>query len=227
MKNQILTFGVLLITSSVFSQGIQFADGTSTTMDQTFVTLGNNDDIDIQGSKYLDDDFKNAKISSFPDQIFGVRFNVYGEEMEVQGAEDKIFALNKIDDEVSVTFINTGMTYFLYDYSDDNGATKRGYFTRVNPSGDAVILKKEGVIFLEEKPSKTGYDAYRPPMFKKTKPKTYIKTAGKNAVVIPTKRSKLAKLFKDSTVIDYINKEKIKPSKDSDLLKFINFVNEL
>jgi len=58
----------------------------------------------------------------------------------------------------------------------------------------------------------------------------YIKLANKEAVLLPTKKKKLAKaLFPENSkiILDFINSNKIKLSREADLITFVNYLNTL
>ena len=90
-----------------FSQTLKYADGTSQNMSNIFVNVNSNQNSNIKGSKYLNEDFIRTKISSMPDQIFGVRYNIYDDQMEFQGADNTVYALNKSYDSIVITFTAT------------------------------------------------------------------------------------------------------------------------
>ena len=85
------------------------------------------------------------------------------------------------------------------------------------------------VVFLKEKESKTGYDPYRPPMYKKVKDRIYIKLENEMPVLLTQNKRKLSKLFRgrEKEIINFLNKEKINLSKDKSLIKFSNYLNNL
>ncbi len=85
-------------------------------------------------------------------------------------------------------------------------------------------------MFIEEKQSKTGYDAYRPPQFKRLNDKYFIKLYNNDFVVLLPKNKKLfANLYPESKseVLAFIKEKKVKLNKEQDLLKLINFINSL
>ncbi|MDA1175565.1 MAG: hypothetical protein O3C41_00655 [Bacteroidetes bacterium] len=228
MNRKISFIFLVLFTQHTFSQGIQFADGTSTKMDNTFLTLSESEDPNIEGSKYLNDNFSRASLSSMPNQIYAVRYNVFGDEMEFRGKDNNVLALNKSDRSVTVRFLDTNKTYFLFEYLNEDKLAKVGYFTKLNPQGDNIILKKNVTIFLKEKESKTGYDPYRPPMYKKVKDRIYIKLKGEMPVLLSSNKKKLASLFpgKEKEIGNFINKNRINLKKEIDLIKLINYLNK-
>ncbi|MBT7849906.1 MAG: hypothetical protein HN714_00095 [Formosa sp.] len=220
---------VFLIQLS-FSQTLKYADGSSQNMSNVFVNVNSNQSSTIKGSKYLNEDFISTKISSMPDQIFGVRYNVYDDQMEFQGIDNTVYSLNKDDDSIKITFTATNESYSIFSYIDDNGRKKKGYFIKLNNDGENLILKKHRVVFYEEQASKTGYDTPKPAMYKNMKDRIYIKLANKEAVLLPTKKKKLVKeLFPKNPkiILDFINSNKIKLSNEADLITFINYLNTL
>ena len=226
-----ITLVIVSFLQLSFSQTLKYADGTSQNMSNIFVNVNSNQSSNIKGSKYLNEDFITTKISSMPDQIFGVRYNVYDDQMEFQGVDNTVYALNKNDDSIKITFTTTNESYHIFDYIDEkNGRQKKGYFMKLNKEGKNLILKKHKVVFIEEQASKTGYDEPKPAMFKSLKDRIYIKLGSKEAIELPTKKKKLAKaLFPENSkaILDFINSNKIKLTKESDLITFVNYLNTL
>ena len=213
-----------------FSQTIKYADGSSQNMSNVFVNVNSSESSTIKGSKYLNEDFTNTKISSMPDQIFGVRYNIYDDQMEFQGVDNTVYSLNKDDDSIKITFTATNETYNIFSYIDDSGRQKKGYFIKLSNEGENIILKKHRIVFFEEQASKNGYDAPKPALYKNVKDRIYIKLANKEVVLMPTKKKKLVKeLFPENSkiILDFINSNKIKLSKESDLIAFANYLNTL
>lgn len=213
-----------------FSQTLKYADGTSQNMSNIFVNVNSNQNSSVKGSKYLNEDFISTKISSMPDQVFGVRYNIYDDEMEFQGADNTVYALNKNNDSVKITFTATNESYTIFNYIDEDGRQKKGYFIKLNNEGENLILKKHKIVFFEEQASKTGYDAPKPAMYKSVKDRIYIKLGNKEAVILPTKKKKLVKtLFPENSkiILNFINSNNIKLSDEADLITFVTYLNSL
>lgn len=222
---------IFLFTISLSNaQSIAFADGNATYgRENSFITIDADTRYDIEGSKYLVDKFMPAVVSTMPDKLFNIKYNVFSGEMEVQSSNNKAYALNKYRKDIVITFINSKTTYQLFDYINSDDMMQLGYFLVLN-RGENKILKKEKIIFLEEKPSKTGYDEHRPPQYKRLDDKYYLKIAGNsNAIELPKNKKKFAALFPDkkSDILDFIKSEKIKFSKDADLKKLVTHINSL
>ena len=194
-----------------------------------FVNISTKNDPNIKGSKYLSKDFVSARLSTMPEKIYGVRYNIFNDEMEFEGLDNKVYALSKIDDSTMVTFTKTGDSYHLFRYISDKNQQKKGYFLKLNPEGNYLLLKKKRVVFFDVQTPDNGYDNPKPAMYKKTKDRIYIKNRDNDAVLFSTKKSKLKELFPDNgkQVIRFIKKNNIKLKKESDLIAFVNFLNTL
>ena len=143
-----ITLVIVSFLQLSFSQTLKYADGTSQNMSNIFVNVNSNQISNIKVSKYLNEDFITTKISSMPDQIFGVRYNIYDDLMEFQGVNNTVYSLNKTDDSVKITFTATNESYHLFNYIDESGRQKKGYFMKLNKEGKNLILKKHKVVFI-------------------------------------------------------------------------------
>jgi hypothetical protein len=228
MKNILLTTILSLFTIQSFAQqGISYSGGTSTKMDYAFLSLKDDNDMGVRGSKYLSDNFVRAKISDFEDKVFAVRYDIFNDQMEFQGGNNQIYIMNKEERSRKITFLDSNDVYSIFDFKSDDGDTSSGYFTALSTDGDYQLLKKNKVIFIEEKVSATGYDAPKPAMYKKTKDRHYIIINGAPAVLVDTNKKRFVTLFKgqEKDALSFIKKNKIKLSNDTDLIKFVNFLN--
>jgi len=217
----------LLTLHSFAQQGISYSGGTSTKMDYAFLSLKNDNDMGVKGSKYLSDNFIRATISDFEEKVFAVRYDIFNDQMEFQGGNNQIYIMNKEEKTRKITFLDSNYTYSIFDYKSDEGSTRSGYFTALSASGNFKLLKKNKVIFIEEKASATGYDPPKPAMYKKTKDRYYISIGDAPAVLIDTNKKRFVTLFKgqEKDALSFIKKNKIKLSNDADLIKFVNYLN--
>jgi hypothetical protein len=208
-------------------QNIAFADGAFD-RSSSFITIGLDDKVDVEGSKYIQDDFNMATISIYSGYKFNVKYNAYDDEMEVQGKDNKSFALNKNEKSAEVTFVNNNITYGLFDYANSDGQKVPGYFQKLTVGETVALLKKEKIMFIEEKVSKTGYDTYRPPKFKRLNDQFFIKLKESPvAIEFPKNKKNIASLFpnKKDKILKFIKENKIKTNKEEDLIKLTNYIN--
>lgn len=211
-------------------QNITFADGRGAFQanSSNFITIDNDNTIDVEGSKYIQEKYIPASISVYSGYKFNVRYNAYDDEMEVEGKDNKSFALNKGEKNLEVTFINTNTTYSLHTYTNRENKTIAGYFQKLNSGEKVTLLKKEKIMFIEEKQSKTGYDSYRPPQFKRVSDKFFIKLKDNPvAIEFPKNKKLFANLFPDrkDEILQFIKKNKLKTSNEQDLIKLFEFIN--
>lgn len=208
-------------------QNIAFADGAFD-RSSSFITIGLDDKVDVEGSKYIQDDFNMATISIYSGYKFNVKYNAYDDEMEVQGKDNKSFALNKNEKSAEVTFVNNNITYGLFDYANSDGQKVPGYFQKLTVGETVALLKKEKIMFIEEKVSKTGYDTYRPPKYKRLNDQFFIKLKESPvAIEFPKNKKNIASLFpnKKDKILKFIKENKIKTNKEEDLIKLTNYIN--
>lgn len=208
-------------------QNIAFADGAFD-RSSSFITIGLEDKVDVEGSKYIQDDFNMATISIYSGYKFNVKYNAYDDEMEVQGKDNKSFALNKNEKSAEVTFVNNNITYGLFDYANSDGQKVPGYFQKLTVGETVALLKKEKIMFIEEKVSKTGYDTYRPPKYKRLNDQFFIKLKESPvAIEFPKNKKNIASLFpnKKDKILKFIKENKIKTNKEEDLIKLTNYIN--
>ena len=228
MKKNLFCFVLCLISViSYAQQGITYSGGTSTKLDYVFLSLKNDDDSEIKGSKYLSYDFKRARISDFSDKVFAIRYDIFNDQMEFQGAKNQIYIMNKNDRAREIRFFGIEGAYKIFDYISDNGTTKSGYFSILDSGEKYKILKKNKVVFIEEKASSTGYDAPRPATYKRAKDRYYIIIDAAPAVMIDPNKKRFSVLFKgqEKEVLAYIKKNKIKLNDDESLIKLVKFLN--
>lgn len=186
------------------------------------------DESDIEGSKYLNDYYQRAEISTYPNQVFFIRYNLLTDQMEFQGKDGVVYVFNSRQDDVEITFVNINKTYKSLMYIDKNNKVS-GYFLPLN-DGKHEILKKQKVVYVEKKASKTGYDKARPAEFKRLSEVYFIKTENADLVVeMPKNKKKFAALFPEDKleILNFIKTNNIKLSKDSDLIKLINYINSI
>ena len=226
MNNHCLLFVLFIsITFSNAQQGINSL--SSGGYDYAFLDLKNDDDSQIKGSKYLTENFNRAGISDFEDKVFAVRYDVFNDQMEFQGGNNQIYIMSKDDRARKITFLDTNNTYSIHDYISDENLTRSGYFVSLNSDSKYKILKKNKIVFIEEKASATGYDAPHPATYKKIKDRHYISISNEPAILVDTNKKRFSSIFigQEKEVLGFIKKNKIKLSNDNDLLSLVEFMN--
>jgi len=206
------------------------ANGVSTDSPSTLYSFDNSDK-SVHGSAYIQEIFMPAKLSLMDGtKIFKLKYNAYNDEIEIENESGKANALNKNIDNLLIVFVSDDKTYQALDYVDKDANTTRGYFVHVNSAiSKYKLLIKETVIFIDRKPAKTSYDKTKPAELKRIDDKYFIAIGTDAAVEFPKKKKEFPKVFPDKhkDILSFMKKNKIKTSKDKDLVELINYINTL
>jgi hypothetical protein len=185
---------------------------------------------DAIGTPYLYKDFALAIISSNTAKVYNVRYNAYADEIEIKIGEGQIQNFNKGLSNVFITFVKDDVQYTSLNYTDTDDNLLRGYFITLTESNQNVkLFTKKGIRLAEAQPAISGYDKDKPAEFKATADVHFITIKGAYAFELPSKRKDIAKLFPDhsKTILDFIKKNKIKTSREGDLIELINYINSI
>ncbi|WP_372773224.1 hypothetical protein [Mangrovibacterium sp.] len=175
---------------------------------------------EIDGSPYLDNEFKKGNVITKDSVQYAgleLRYNIYNDALE--------FRKNDLDIELNENFP------LLYAVVGDDVFVKAsnaaGYF-QVVQTGDAFLVKKIKVKFVDRKEA-TGYQAAKKPSFKLLKPDYFVEKELSGEAFRVESNEDLLRIFSDrqDEIETYFKKEKIKVSKESDLIKFWDYYNSI
>lgn len=184
-----------------------------------------------EGSPYVNEKYLPASISASEGDVFYVRYNAMDDVFEVKGDKNKAYALNRYRRDIVIEILPLKKSYQVHGYYDDHLNENFGYFVYLNNVNSKTILfKKERIIFIDEQKASTGYDSSKPAKFKRINDKYYVKLEGqKNLSELPSNKKALVKLFPNQkdNILKYIKENKIKTSKEGDLVELVNYINTL
>lgn len=188
-------------------------------------------DKSIKGSVYIQESFMPARLTTVDGtKIYNLKYNAYNDEIEIQNENQEPNALNKNIDNLLITFIADSKTYEAIDYLNDEGNASRGYFVHINDANNKYqLLIREAIKFVDRKPAKTGYDKSKPAEFKRLSDTYFVKNGNNPAVEFPKNKKDLSKIFpeKYDTISSFIKENRIKTSKEEDLVELFNYINTL
>jgi len=180
------------------------------------------------GSPYLNENFLPAR-ASISSEVYYVRYNIFADEFEAKVDNIKMF--NKNTDHLTITMVNDNTTFGAIDFVDKKAALSRGYFLFLTENSNAKVklYEKKQIKYIEAKPAVTGYDKDKPAEFRQIGDIYYVSIDNAAAQTLPKKKKDLVKLFPNhSTAIEnFIKSNKIKTSKQEDLIKLIAYINTL
>ncbi len=196
----------------------------------SFITTINKKNQKAIGSPYLYEDFTVAKISAMPTEVYNIRYNAYTDEIEVKVGEDKVQNFNKSISNVVITFINDDLKLTPLNYINSDDGMQRGYFVPLtDDNGKIKLFSKKQVKYYKAKLAITGYDKDKPAEFKNISDTHFISINGAYARELPSKKKDIANLFPKNSkeVLNFIKKNKIKTSREEDLIELIGYLNTL
>lgn len=183
--------------------------------------------INADGSPYVDEEFTSIKIDQYSDKIYTGRYNAYNDEMEVKVEGGKIVALDN-KSELTVRFTSKNKVYKTYNYTTDNGVSKRGFLVVVEESDKYALLKREYIKYYQGEEATSSYQQDKPATFRREDDTYFLKMDDK-MMYIPLKKKSFLKAFPEhsSELKSYIKENKIKLKDEEDLAKIIKYISEL
>ena len=178
----------------------------------------------INGSPYLNDDFRKAEVRTKEDvsYIGELRYNIFKDEMEykVNGivywiSNPLIIDYIKIDNETFMYFCKEGMD------------SDKGCYFKALVTGNCKLLVKKGIILQDAVPPKP-YQEAKPAEFVKHKDSYFLQKSNAYPQRIANKKSIIKILSDKSTEISkFIKTNKINSNKEDNLIDIINYYNSL
>lgn len=181
----------------------------------------------VKGSPYLDEKYQIAQFF-VGDKSYGnimMRFNTYSNEIELFPEDGKeIGALMKIDDS-RVVFENK--TLQLFDYKDEEGSEKKGYFLVLNDEKNVQLLLRKKCVFSPNEKALTANQADRAAKF--TQYDYYYIVKDGEPIQVDPKKKDILKLFPESekAISNFIKSKKLNLKKEADFAKLIDFIATL
>lgn len=222
-----------IFSNAIFAQGLVgdgFNDQISDNTGIISIAPATKKNVNIEGTPYINDNFLPVKITSFEDKNFQARFNAYNGDMEVLDiTSGTVYVLNKSIKNYNVTFIGTNTSYSVYQHIDEDGYVTNAFFITLTSNNGLTLIKKEKVQFLGERVATSTYDKARPAMYKRGNDRYYIKIGDTDAKPFSTKKKDIVREFSSNSkkILSFIKENKLKTSKEEDLIKVINFISSL
>ena len=185
----------------------------------------------VEGSPYINEKYLPATISASEGDIFYLRYNAMNDLFEVKGDNNKVYSLNRYRRDIVVEILPLKKTYQVFGFYDSEQNENFGYFLYLsNPNSKTVLLKKEKITFIDEKKAATSYGTNRPAQYKRWDDQFFLKLGDEKILSeLPSSKKDLAKLFPqhEDDVLNFIKKNRIKISKEEDLVQLMNHINKL
>ena len=238
----LLTFtSILLCFFNVFSQtnreGTPYGANSDGRLISVFENLKNKikgskiKTEEISGSPYFEESFKTAQIGYFGEILkenIYVRYNAYSDEMEMAKSEFQTSSDDALIKNKKVTCTLNGYSYKYLEYIKENEQPAVGYVKELFKGNKFSFYVRETKEYKEGVKAKSSLERSFPPRF--TDKTDYYIALGDDSL----KQTKLSKkqIIKalssyEQEIKDFINLNKVKLRNSSDLIKLLNFLEEI
>lgn|SRR5690606_24448906 len=180
------------------------------------------DDASVLGSKYLTEDFSQAKVNKGT-QNFLIRYNAYSDLMEYQN-DGELLELIK-EQNTHFQFAN-GEVYELLQYNLKGSSVSR-YHQILTDQNNVKVSKFRSIKLEEAKAPSNSYDSATPASYKRNRDSYFITINGQTTEFDGKQRS-VQKLFpsKSAEIKKFFKENKIKTN-DEDMVKLGDFLATL
>lgn len=220
MRNLVLIF--LLTSALSWAQSDRL--NLPTVYVQNSVTGKNNLPINVEGSPYLDEEFKLGTVTVNNDTSYKayLRYNAFNDEIEMQDGSE-VIALMKRD---YITAKLSGYNYQVIKFKQD-GKARQGYATPLY-TGDTSFYLRNQVVLRESKAASSSYGKDKPARFER-EVLYYIAKEGETAEAVRlTKKSIIETLSDQKASLDrYCKTEKLKLKTEAEVVKLLMHYDSL
>ncbi|MEM0931614.1 MAG: hypothetical protein AAF575_00960 [Bacteroidota bacterium] len=192
----------------------------------TFTTKSSSYANEVQGSPYLQEEFKRGGVYKNNELLVKVkmRFNAHRGEMEFIGVNDSIYILGKAKELWAEL---DSRNYKILLFKNKIGQIRNAYFNKLN-EGNLKLLFKPQIDFRKGKES---YDSYRPkvrPAFIKNS-SYYAKIGDNPANKINLNRKNVLKLLskEKEEMLLFVKKNKLDLRTETDVIRLFTYYNSL
>ncbi len=176
-------------------------------------------DANTTGSKYLSDNFQNARVNK-GEQNFLIRYNAYSDIMEYKNGAD---VLELIKEKNTHFIFQDGTVYELFSYNLKSASLER-YHKVLVENKNVKISKFESIKLIPAKKALNSYETDTQAAYKANK-EVYFITYNNQTVEFDGKQKSLEKIIpgKADVIKAFYKENKIKEN-DSDMIKLGNFL---
>lgn len=212
----ILSFGLVGLVSNA-QMTLQSGDGTL-----TFRKSAEFDDAAVAGSRYLNENYLNAKVNKGT-QDFLIRYNAYSDVMEYKNGAD---VLELIKDKNTHFTFQDGTTYELFTYNLDGKSYER-YHQVLVENKNGKVSKFQSIKLMPAQKATNSYEKDTQATYRANKD-VYFLTYNNQTFEFDGKQKNLVKIipFKEDAIKKFYKENKIKEN-DADMIKVGHFLAQL
>ena len=216
---------IVLYSISCYSQ-LQQPNNSSLQDLAFFIDVNNKKYANAEGSKYIFEEFKLAKIEGLEGSHL-VRFDPVDNIIQLKKEENKILSLSK-KYQYKINLLDGSGNYETHQYINPDGKIENTFFEKRYTSSQFSLFKKHRIKFQPSKPAKSSYEPETSARFIKLDDFYYLMDQTDNPghlVEIPKKKKALLNFFgkKSGEVSKFIKMQKLNTDSEKDLIKIIDY----
>lgn len=177
---------------------------------------------DVQGSPFLYKDFISGELKLNIGTVYKgkLRYDIYADQIEFQTSDGEIYSVKNPE---TVQLAILGDTKFNYFEPNEFKGVK-GYY-EVLVIGNYSLYKKYQIMLKDPEAARPYVEA-KPAKFLQQDSKFFIMDPEGSFTEISKKNDLFLKGVDQNELSAYLKKNKIKPSKKEDLIRFVEFLNQ-
>ena len=200
-----------------YSTGILYKNGV----------LNSRDLAKIEGSKYLDEDFQLAEVSTVPQKLM-VRYNAVTDTLEIQSTGLDFFSLTKKNPYNTITIIANGNKFKLLNYKNKE-TNIYGYLLQLYAKNNVTLYRRDKIIFQKAIEARTTYQQATPAKFVKTNPEYYLSLKNETAIALPKNKKEFQDLLpsKKEEISTYLKNNNFSIKDEKSIIEMAKFLLSL
>jgi hypothetical protein len=234
-KNKKLKTMKKLLLNTILLSFIAFSGNAQQTMDYmdpgSSGTLYRNNVLNkktvskIEGSKYLVDEFRTAKISGVPELVM-VRYDALTDIIEVQNEKKEIFSLVKKPPYSTITILPYNDIIHLMNYNTKEGEVN-GYLMEIFSSNKIAFYRRDRIALQKGKEAVNSYLSATAPRYVATNGEYYLSFKNETAVPMPKDKKEFQQLFpiKKDEIDVYLKKNHFSLKDEKSIVEMAKFLS--
>ncbi|SHM05449.1 hypothetical protein [Flavobacterium xinjiangense] len=187
----------------------------------------NRDLVKIEGSQYLNQDYKLAEVSGVTKKLL-VRYNAMTDAIEVQDEDMKGFLLTKQNPYNTITIISNPNKIKLINYKNKEGEVY-GYLSELHNKNNVILYRRDKIILQKALEARTTYQEAVPQKFVKIDDEYYLSLKNDMATAVPKNKKELQNLFpmKKEEIAVYLKDNKFSLKDEKSIIEMVKFISTL
>jgi hypothetical protein len=225
-SKKIILYLVVLYTLSGYSQ-LQPLNSNNNLQDLAFfIDINNIKYANAEGSKYIFDEYKLARIEGLAGSHL-IRFDPVDNIIQLKKEDNKILSLSK-KYQYKIELLDGSGNYETQQFINTEGKIENTFFEKSHTTDKFSLYKKQRIKFQPSKPAKSSYEPETTAKFVNLEDAYFLMNLVDNPghlVEIPRKKKALLKFFgaNSNEISKFIKTQKLKIDSEEDLIKILNF----